>query len=794
MTQIPIDIIKIEEYTGVYPTFSPNPAITSYEYDVLGNLTRVTDAKNNQTNITYDTLSRKTSMTDPDMGYWEYQYDANGNLASQKDAKNQTILFTYDALNRITKKDYPAGTDIIYAYDETFSTYPKGRLTTVTDSSGTEKFYYDKLGRTIKTIKTVDSVNYTTQTAYDALGRTDTIIYPENTTIKYEYDTGGNLYRVKNNSGGFVYATYSNYNAVGQTGSIGYGNGVNTAYQYYTSNNRLYSITTSKQTTGFINLSYAYDSVGNITNITDYLDSTKTRTYRYDDLNRLIQAGSTSYGGNLVYQYDKIGNMTYNCKYGNYEYDPDHPHAVKRVVKNGAIIDEYDYDTNGNMISGAGRTFTYDYDNRPTSIIYGSTYANSVYDASGNRVKKVTPTSTTIYIGQLYECTSGQCTKYIFAGTQRVAKIESANTYYYHTDHLGSSNIITDSSGSKVEDIYYYPYGEIKTDSGTLNVRHKFTDQEWDAETGLYYYGARYYDPKLARFISADTIVPDFSDPQTLNRYSYTRNNPLRYVDPTGKFWEELIAVVVIAVGSWLTDAAGGNVSVGGGVSVNSGGTMNYSSWNPTTGQTYSANPGSVVGNGSNSYTTSLELYFSGTCVGCSNSYGYGNYGAEEIGGRSSNTVYDSGSGNNLNFSPEVTKNIDILQRTIYGEMRSTPEAYIYGGWVMKNRAMQWFGGNYERAKYGQKGNVSGGFQVWDPEGKNYPKMMNPPLNIPAENRAWNEAGNAALTVYFSPIDPTFGATRMYHVSPPLKGPGNVGSFFTTIPDRNGPGGWIFYK
>ncbi len=179
---------------------------------------------------------------------------------------------------------------------------------------------------------------------------------------------------MKNNSSGFVYATYSNYNAVGQTGSIGYNNGlVNTVYQYRSDNNRLYTITTNSQTAGgLMNLSYSYDNVGNITNITDYLDSTKTRTYRYDDLNRLIQAGSTSYGGNLVYQYDKIGNMTYNCKYGNYEYDPDHPHAVKRVIKNGAIIDEYDYDANGNMISGAGRTFTYDYDNRPTSIIYNS--------------------------------------------------------------------------------------------------------------------------------------------------------------------------------------------------------------------------------------------------------------------------------------------------------------------------------------------------------------------------------------------------------------------------------------
>ncbi len=102
-------------------------------------------------------------MTDPDMGYWEYNYDANGNLTYQKDAKNQAITFQYDALNRITKKDYLTGTDIIYTYDDASSTNPKGRLTTLTDASGTEKFYYDKLGRTIKTIKTIDSTDYTTE-------------------------------------------------------------------------------------------------------------------------------------------------------------------------------------------------------------------------------------------------------------------------------------------------------------------------------------------------------------------------------------------------------------------------------------------------------------------------------------------------------------------------------------------------------------------------------------------------------------------------------------------------------
>lgn len=184
------------------------------------------------------------------------------------------------------------------------------------------------------------------------------------------------------------------------------------------------------------------------------------------------------------------------------------------------------------MLTGAGRIIAYDYDNRPLSITQ-SGVIGFVYDYQGQRVKKA-GSSTTIYIGKLYEVTGGINTKYIFAGTKRIANRTSSATNYYHTDHLQSSNIITDASGSSVEAIYYFPYGATRLNSGSVNVKHKYTGQEEDPETGLYYYGARYYDPALARFICPDSVVPDYTDPQSLNRYSYTKNNPLRYIDPTG--------------------------------------------------------------------------------------------------------------------------------------------------------------------------------------------------------------------------------------------------------------------
>ena len=99
-------MIKVSEYTGSDPSVALY-AETNYEYNVTDELTKVTDAANNLTTISYDELGRKTSMTDPDMGSWSYTYDAVGNLIEQTDAKGQVIDFAYDKLNRLTRKWYP---------------------------------------------------------------------------------------------------------------------------------------------------------------------------------------------------------------------------------------------------------------------------------------------------------------------------------------------------------------------------------------------------------------------------------------------------------------------------------------------------------------------------------------------------------------------------------------------------------------------------------------------------------------------------------------------------------------
>jgi RHS repeat-associated protein len=109
--------------------------------------------------------------------------------------------------------------------------------------------------------------------------------------------------------------------------------------------------------------------------------------------------------------------------------------------------------------------------------------------------------------------------------------IMSGSIFYYHSDHLGGTNVITDSGGNLVERIRYYPFGEIREGGSE---KYSFTGKEKDKQTDFYYFEARYYNPEFKHFTQADTVEPKLYDPQDLNRYSYVRNNPLRLIDPTG--------------------------------------------------------------------------------------------------------------------------------------------------------------------------------------------------------------------------------------------------------------------
>ncbi len=126
--------------------------------------------------------------------------------------------------------------------------------------------------------------------------------------------------------------------------------------------------------------------------------------------------------------------------------------------------------------------------------------------------------------------------------------------YFFHSDYTGNISFVTDNSGAKVNQLYYKPYGEIAMQTGTDVHRHKYGSQENDGSTGLLYYKARFYDPAVGRFISADSIVPDPVKSQALNRYMYVMGSPIDFGDPSGHSW---LSKTIDAIGNAVSDATG---------------------------------------------------------------------------------------------------------------------------------------------------------------------------------------------------------------------------------------------
>jgi len=208
----------------------------------------------------------------------------------------------------------------------------------------------------------------------------------------------------------------------------------------------------------------------------------------------------------------------------------------------------YTYDANGNLISDGVQCFTYNDANQLAAVraCAGNVLvAEYIYDHTGQRIVEKHyqngALQETVYtIGKHTETVVAagggrQDTTYYRSNNQIVARQnpDSSKTFY-HQDHLGSTGALTDAGGQLVEETRYYPFGAVR--SGGALGRFLYTGQESDAETGLYYYGARFYDPALARFVQPDSMLPNPYTPQLLNRYSYVLNNPLVYTDPTGNW------------------------------------------------------------------------------------------------------------------------------------------------------------------------------------------------------------------------------------------------------------------
>lgn len=561
-----------------------NTYVTAFKYDLAGNLTHITNHNSEIIYFGHDDVGNVVAMADPHLGQWTYQRDKAGRVREQIDGKGQKVVFNFGAtLSRLsTKQVYNAATQLVatatYTYDSGDANYTvyKGELFQVTDSEGWEKNGYDSRGRLLKTTRhlNVNNQDYTTSFTFNDADKIVSTVYPNSgPAITNEYHAGGTLKRVFRTGYDFYSNAAANIDEFGHVLQFAYGNGVTTTRSNYSTSKRLYSLSAPSVFTR----DYRYSAADDVT----YLNGSgvSATTIAYDNLHRIKTYTGLPGSG---YAYDAVGNMTNSIESGTastYGYGS----ARKQAVKN-AYGKTYLYDKCGNMIVRRGGTtnsqaLEYDAENRLVKFSQVGTVAVEYgYAANGQRLwKRSYPPGDgklQVWIGKICEEKDGKTLFHVFAGGQRICTFEPGSAlatsggggtathvgYYYHQDHLGSSSVMSGSSGQQLEVTVWYPFGRTQTNSpqAAFKVSNQFTGQVKDEETGLYYYNARYYDPELGRFIQPDIIIADLGNPQSYNRYSYTLNNPLKYVDPNGHSPQEFFESVGNFAGGSIIGA--GNV------------------------------------------------------------------------------------------------------------------------------------------------------------------------------------------------------------------------------------------
>jgi RHS repeat-associated protein len=477
----------------------PLGRVSETTYDSVGRPETKTSASGQRTQFGFDSLSRLVRVKYED-GWINFKYDGNNNLLSMEESWNGTTTFAYDPRNRVIEKSSPLGT-VSYAYDGV------GNLTTKTDAGGTVTYAYDAVNQLMSLTDRGTVVTYSTDAEprdennrshkvtyginhrdnvmtisrdWDGAGRVKRILAQAPTSgtlvdLRYEYELGSNLLHTFTDTDGTIAEySYDGLNQLtGETKRTADGrNAGQRAWTYDANNNR------------------ASQTLGGLHGMTTYYD--------YDDADQLL--GNT---------YDRDGNLTIRSDGMKLDYDAGYTMAITPPASAGG--------------AAAKLTMTYtglDQTQR-TSLKIGKEPATTfTYDGTGIGPSGVQPG------------VAGATADYITRtpGGGLVSLHRGNRTYFYITDRLGSVVALT-GIGTVVKNRYRYsPWGEILAqdltkDYETVPQPFKFAGAEFDATTGLYKMGARYYDPAVGQFTQLDALG---------GGYRYALNNPINFIDPTG--------------------------------------------------------------------------------------------------------------------------------------------------------------------------------------------------------------------------------------------------------------------
>ena len=516
-------------------------------YDADGNLTETDDGAGHATRYAYDGLGRLSTATDPARRTTAFHYDAAGNMTSMDDPQARTTRYAYDNANRprtITYSDRVTPT-VTFGYDAA------GQRTSMRDGSGTSTYEYDTLHRLVEH---TDGAGRVVRYGYDLANELTRLTYPSGRTVERTYDDAGRLASVTDWLEGTTRYAYDADSNLVTTTFPAASEEVDTSI--YDEANELTSSTFSKGASTLARLVYTRDEAGLPTQLEQTgLPGSATARSTYTALNQLATHDGRSY------EYDAADDLTNIAGARPLAYDAANQLTEGPVSPGSAVTPAtFAYDLDGNRTSATperGTATRYSYDQADRLVRHVPATGSSttyVYDGDGLRTKKTVGTTATRFAwdrsDSLPLLLSDAANSYVYGpdGLPLEQINGSGTVTYYHHDEIGSTRLLTSSSGATNATFTYDPYGTLAARTGTQTTPLGFAGQYTDAESGLQYLRARYYDPATGQFLTRDPLTASSGQP-----YGYAGGNPLAATDPSGLF-----AINLADIGMFMSDAAAG--------------------------------------------------------------------------------------------------------------------------------------------------------------------------------------------------------------------------------------------
>lgn len=554
-----------------------------YDYDVLNGLVEKTYEDQNgaeadhPVQMGYNVMGQRISMEDI-TGESSYTYDALGRLKTAANGSGKTVEYFYDEADNLQKILYPDGYAVVYTYDK------NDNITKIVDRDGRETFYsYDPLNRLTRVKRADGSTSTYTYNARDQIVEAENLcscgflisdyqymyndaglitnetakecLFASNKDFGHKGGPDGECVHVSDNP-------WQNQNPEWQTTKRTF---------RYDDNGQLIECKEDKGMFDKTTYTYEYDSVGNRTmakkqKAFTYANPDKT-TYTYNADDQMVSAVVCE--GNLTkrytYKYDANGNLTQEClmNYAETTYQYDTENRLKAVKDGQKLLMAAAYDGDGN------RTFQLNY-NPEAECGYGKNVSGEIFmpenhenedgslTAEGDLFSYICSATGRAYdlteyvndtnrqyteVLTAYTVNSGATESYSYKGRQRLSRnniwneargVDHNETSYYLYDGRGSVTANTWYNGMVTSVYQYDPYGKVTLGSTEHTDFYGYNAESYNPNTGLEYLRARYYNADKGRFFQEDTYLGDITDPLTLNRYAYTKNSPLNYVDPSG--------------------------------------------------------------------------------------------------------------------------------------------------------------------------------------------------------------------------------------------------------------------